>query len=633
MADILLRRSIEQGGLISISAAFLCQMWTPLPPVYWRTERRLPQASEDPAKQRLLQWLYGQLLNQNRSHINHRLDLVGLDGIWQLVGSALWAGHSGSWVWLKHILKEIRTAKASETGLTQTLLVLVEQWVMQALENEKGVDSLQLKLSAYESDAIFKAEPLNYEEISSMSKLDWMECIRRHPLIPDTWFRQLEDAQIIVFEEIRDDSFFPHYADALCFYRAVNRDFKLSSCWADEVFDGVFNWALWFYSHLATGGAEKQTIRGTLTELPDTQTTQQLGLLLLFSEEEGQYLPDAVTLLNRYPEQFVFRLIVDRQVTLAESLFNHEVLMEKAKSGDLMAVMALSRLIKEEHFDEAIVLWNIVAAESLRFPHLQAVVDWQQQSLLRVREEKGLEQESYEYSKPEFIHAMLTTNREWFTEPKLIQENDPVDEAKPFHYPMLLLLTQLHLGLSEEGYDLSPLKELANRREKQTALQRDVTDVAVTQLENVYQNRLEQDIEVKGGKAATYSKKRLVFLSIAMFLVWIFIFPWSVLSFPDATFEQVFRSSVFMTVIQGLLIWQISRPIIEKSNKNKYIGYSLFTYFAALIFKAPFIALVNVFSHLYLASSLPPLYAKGGWNRAVVATRKINMRKVLGFKK
>ncbi|PKF50947.1 hypothetical protein AT251_07505 [Enterovibrio nigricans] len=228
---------------------------------------------------------------------------------------------------------------------------------------------------------------------------------------------------------------------------------------------------------------------------------------------------------------------------------------------------------------------------------------------------------------------MLTTNKEWFSLPSQIEEVDPIEEAKCFHYPMSLLLTQLHLGLNGAGYNLLPLKELSNRRAMQTPLQQDITDIAVLQLENMYRRKLDQDIEKKGEHASTYSRKQLTFMSIAMVLVWFFVFPMSVLTSSSFDTESVIGAAVFMTLIQGLLVWRLSQPILEKSNKNKYIGYSLFTCFAALLFKSPFLALVNVFAHFYTVSHLSPLYAKGGWNRSVVATRTVNMRKVLGFKK
>ncbi|MDD1779968.1 J domain-containing protein [Enterovibrio sp. ZSDZ35] len=632
VADLLFQSTVGIDDPLPICAAFLRQQWMPLPTVYWRTERRFVQPNEKTAESRLFHWLHGQLMNQDNGNINHRLDLLGLPDFWHLVGGALWAGHSGSWAWLRQLSESIKSAQEHKSGRERTLLILAERWVKEALGKAKGCDTLLLKLSAYESDAMFSAEPLSYEEISSLSKSDWLECIRRHPLIPDSWFSQLEDAEIIVFEELRDESFFPHYADALCFYRAINKDVNISHSWAETPFDGMFDWTLWFYSHLAAGGEDKQEIIRYLSDLPETQREHQIGLLLPFAEQPDVYLPDAVQAFNRYPEQFVYRLIVDRQVTLLENKSDTESLVEMAKKGDLLATMALSRRLIEDNFDEAVVLWNLVAAASSHCPHLQAVVDWQQQNLLTVRDEQDLVKESYEYSKPEFLHAMLTTNKTWFSPTSQIEENDPVEESKSFHYPMVLLLTQLHLGLSEADQNLLPLKELSNRRLKQTPLQQDITDIAVFQLQDMYQRKLDQDIEAKGEKAATYSKKRLTFLSVALFFAWIFVFPMSVLRLPTFEMGSVIVASVLMTIMQGLLIWQISRPINEKSNKNKYIGYSLFTYFAALLFKSPFLALVNVFTHFYTVSHLSPLYVNGGWNRIVVATRSINMRKVLGFK-
>ncbi|PKF50948.1 hypothetical protein AT251_07510 [Enterovibrio nigricans] len=363
VADLLFRSTVGDDSLLPVCAAFLRQNWMPLPAVYWRAERRLLIKSDNSAEWRLFNWLHGQLLDQDDGSINHRLDLVGLSEFWQLIGGALWAGHSGSWAWLKQIKNALHSAQQFESGNRQTLMLLAEQWVSDALSKAKGCDTLQAKLSAYESDAMFSVEPLSYEELSSMSKPDWLESIRRHPLLPDSWFRQLEEAQVIVFEEFRDRSFSPHYADALCFYRAINRDVCLSSCWADAPFEGVFDWALWFYSHLATGGADKRDIISELSALPDAQKELEIGLLLPFAKQPDVYLPDAVQQLNRYPEQFVFRLIVDRQVTVLEDE-ERASLIEKGKNGDLLAIMALSRLLTNDSFDEAVVLWNLVAAVS-----------------------------------------------------------------------------------------------------------------------------------------------------------------------------------------------------------------------------------------------------------------------------
>ncbi|KKD60103.1 hypothetical protein RN22_12320 [Grimontia sp. AD028] len=632
-ADLQYFSALSQDRLLALVLACLRQRWNPLPPVFWRNERKLLEVPESAPEKLMYDWLCGQLVGHDNNAISHRLDFTGAEGSLALVVKVLWAAHSGSWAWMNSLKQALNQELGSlGNGSERVAILLAQQCLKEVMETQGGSETLQQKLAHYETDAFFSQEALTMEELSSLSKDDWLECIRRHPLLPDTWYRQLEQAEVLVMEELHESNMYPYYADSLCFYRSANPEYEIASVWQENAFDGVFDWALMFFSHLGAGGALKQPVMDSLPPLPERQLSGPISLILPFAAKPYDYLPESIDAFTRFPEQFVYRLVVDSQVSLLIESESIETLMERAKARDLCATIALSRLLAEEHFDEAIVFWNLVAANLDANPHFHVVVDWQQQTLIRLKQEKGLAKETYHYDKPEFIHAMITTNRAWFAPPEEFEEHSPEDEAKDFHYPMCILLTQLHLGLEGDGYNMASLKALADRRKKQTELQRETTDVAVEFLDEMYRQKLEKDIAEKGEKAATYSKTKLKFLSFVFFAAWVFVFPMTVMAGFDVSQETLGGMVIFLFITHSLLAWQVSRPIITKGNRKKYLFYSVFTLLAAIIFRSVFLAFVNVITHYMTANGLNDLYSRGGWDRKVVARREINMRKVLGFK-
>ncbi|MBE1275449.1 DnaJ domain-containing protein [Enterovibrio baiacu] len=635
--------TLRRDSLLAVCFAYLQQQWAPLPLVYWRTERRLFPAPKEEHDARLFDWVHGQLTGRDIPTINHRLDFAGTEGLNALLIQAFWAAHSGSYAWMSSLKAQLHAAlaqrkeRASDEDREIFALHLTVKWIEQALSMQPGCDTLRLKLAKYETDAFLDTEALTLEEVSSLSKEEWLECVRRHPLISDVWFRQLEEAAILVTDEIRERSVYPAYSDSLCFYRSVNPDYVMSSSYGGARFEGVFDWMLFFYSHLGRRGADKRLILDVIQPLPEHQLQGPLAQLLPFAQYANTYLPDALEGLDAFPEQFVFRMIVDNQVGLLTRTFEQGALMTMAKEGDIAAIMALSRLLRQEHFDEAVVFWNLVAAAIHRRPHFVAVVDWQQQRLMELREEKKLDKEFYEYSNPEFLHAMLTNNREWFTSPAELAENSPSDEAKMFHYPMCNLLTQLHLGLDDKGYDLSPLKALVDCRKGQTALQQEVTDIAVTQLDAMYQRHLDNDLVEKGRGIPMFSRGKLKWLVCLFAFAWFMVFFATLQKF-DFTPEEknieiavgVLMAMVF--AIHTSLVWQVSRPMLSNSNKKKYAIYATLTVLAAMFVKSSFLAMVNLIAHFFSASGLSKLYVNGMWEKKVVKRKRVNLRAVLGFK-
>ncbi|NGO00231.1 J domain-containing protein [Grimontia sp. S25] len=632
-ADLQYFSVLSQDRLLALVLACLRQRWNPLPPVFWRNERKLLEVPESAPEKLMYDWLCGQLVGHDNNAISHRLDFTGAEGSLALVVKVLWAAHSGSWAWM-HSLKQAlkQELDALGNGSERVAILLAQQCLKEVMETQGGSETLQQKLAHYETDAFFSQEALTMEELSSLSKDDWLECIRRHPLLPDTWYRQLEQAEVLVMEELHETNMYPNYADSLCFYRSANPEYEIASVWQETAFEGVFDWALMFFSHLGAGGALKQPVMDSLPPLPERQLSGPISLILPFAAKPHDYLPESIDAFTRFPEQFVYRLVVDSQVSLLIESESIETLMERAKARDLCATIALSRLLAEEHFDEAIVFWNLVAANLDANPHFHVVVDWQQQTLIRLKQEKGLAKETYHYDKPEFIHAMITTNMAWFAPPQEFEQHSPSKEAEDFHYPICILLTQLHLGLNGNGYNTSSLKALADRRPKQTKLQQQTTDVAVAYLEEMYQTQLEKDLATKGKHAASYSRFSLKAISLVLFVS-------SLIIFPNVSAQGAYldKNSLYGAISAFLfgqiyLAWKVSRPMILNDDRKKYFIYAALTCVVALVSRSLFLAFVNLIANYSAANGLSEIYGRGGWNKTVVKSGKVNLRKVLGFK-
>ncbi|MDO6705608.1 J domain-containing protein [Photobacterium sp. 1_MG-2023] len=636
VAELQYQQTVPQNRLLALCYGFLRQQWQPLPQVYWRAERQLfPQPESDP-ESRLFLWLYGQLTGHDHPGFSHRLDFAGMTGIEALLTEAFWAGRFGSWAWLAQIQQKLN---AIDIALPEHkyAVELTKAWVQQQCNLKAGSESLQQKLALYETDAFFQVEPLTDQEFESLSQAQWLDCLIRHPLLPDAWFHKFTETGILTQQALWDANTYPAYVDSLNFFRCVNPDFRLASCWQDAPFQGVFDWALFYYGHMSPVGTARQSMIDALPLLPAEQQQGPMSKLLPFAASPDTFLPDAVQALNEFPEQFVYRTLVDDQVTLLTRTCDQAQLLELAQTGEMTACCALSRVLAKDHFDEAIVFWNLTAAALRQHPHFLDVVSWQQQSLIRLREEKGLDQENYRVTEPTFLYAMLTRDKDWFIPPVEMADHSPVDEAKNFHYPMYHLLTQLHLGLGEKGYDLSPLKHLAYSRKAQTALQQATADIAIIHLEQMYQHKLTHDIQLKGKQAASFSRRRLQWLAIFFFMSWLLFFTPTFFEADGLARSQIAGVSllayqVLLFVCHSFVVWRIGQPVIERRNRMRYAGYATFVLIAALWTKSPVLALINLITHWFTARGLTQLYGNGGWEKKVVQKRTVNLRKLLGMK-
>ncbi|MEI8632639.1 hypothetical protein P4S72_12945 [Vibrio sp. PP-XX7] len=242
-----------------------------------------------------------------------------------------------------------------------------------------------------------------------------------------------------------------------------------------------------------------------------------LGKLVPFLEAPGSYLSDATQSLRHYPEQFVFRYVTHAQVRLLTSYTMNDLVVLARSRGQPDYYAALTELFMPEHFEEAVVCWNLLVIAAKRQPQYSAIIHWLQEKLQRLRTEKELDKEFYEYAKPEIIHWMLFSGNDEIGNLEDLAVIRPT-KAAAFHFPMFYILAQLKQGMSPKGYNVAPLTALSQQREEQTQHQQQVTDLALSELENLYQQHLDEDIARK--KVKSFQKVRLKCHFLGMILLW-----------------------------------------------------------------------------------------------------------------
>jgi hypothetical protein len=633
VAVIQFERTIENDTDLALGFAFLQQQWAPLPVIFWRTERRLLREFSDRHASDRFFWLYNQLLGNRHQSFNHPLDFRNQSGLTGTLLKCFWGGKYGSWSWITNHLEILRTAALSATSEWQILIRLTTIWLNEILDTRPGCPSLLDKFAAYGQDKFLEQTPLTENELTSMTEQAWLTTLCRHPLIPDSWFKQLFSANYINLDKLQAFHHWPYYIENLYYYRCVNPDYQLTSPWQGQEFPGQFDWATAFYGQLVTSfEPDNAGLLEILPPLPQTLPDCALTCLLPFLNKPDCYLKKEVDAFRHYPEQFVFRYVTYAQVQLLKRKYDQQELVALALERHITAYAALSELSTPEHLEAAIIYWNLLLIAAKNQPHYSAVIHWQQEELQQIRKKQSLEKEFYEFAKPEMVYWMITTESDAYENPATIAAVKPVKEAEHFHFPIFFLLTQLHHGTAKTAYNLEPLKAFSEFRHLQTEPQQQVTDVALSELEHMYQQHLDE--ELTSGTIQSYSKNGLRGACLLMIVSWILI-PFMAVAGKHASVDTTWIGLgmlSFFVASQALLTGMIARYIPRKRGRIKYITGICASLLIAAVMQTFLILGVNLYLHFSMISRLPGLYINGRWEKKIVKMRKINLRRILGFK-
>ncbi|CAM3916295.1 Chaperone protein DnaJ [Vibrio aerogenes CECT 7868] len=628
-AEIQYQLAIQSHSAMAPCFAFLHQQWTQLPAIYWRAERPLYKIIQDKQAFPLYSWIYNQLISQPDNRFNHQLDLRDQSGQYGLLLHCFWAGLYGSWACISEQLERL-SDQSEESDEWKTLYQLTEYWLKHLLSARAGTHSLLTKLDSYGQDHFFEQSELTDEELHSLSPADWRELLCRHPLIPDQWFIRLMDEDLINTDILDESPLYPYYVDTLCFYRCVNSRFRLTSPWENQSFAGCFNWATIYYGQLVTSFTpDNSGLAQYLPPLPASLSESALCKFIPFIDAPEQYHNEAIEAFSEHPEQFVLRYITNNQIQLLTHTCSTDTLISLARQGEAPAYAALSIKWQQEHFEEAIICWNLLVIAAKEKAQYNAVIDWQQQALQTIRRTRELEQDYYEFAKPEILYWMLLKETEHFDPPEEIAGIIPDKEARIFHYPMFYIITQLQHGISQDGYDISPLKPLIRHQDEFEVCRQKVSNLALGEFEFLCQQHLE--LELDNQKIKSYSKSRLKYYFLLMVICWLFNILTTLYTAPVGHTSAYGYNPIFSGVLlayECFITWRVTQYLFMRSSQVYYLCFVFMTLMAAGIFNMKIFIVMNLSIHFFFIYSLSPLRANGFWEKRIIRQRKIDLKSI-----
>lgn len=613
--------------------AYLLQQQQPLPLAFWRCEHWL-NPDYDAQANRSQRWLYQSLFNNADRIFRHHLDFKEETGLLGFLTRALWNSEHGSLVWQIQLLDDLVKFQQELSPFERLLLQLVHQHCVDSLQTltlRAGAPSLIEKLKNYETDAFLLSDGLTEEEIDSLSATEWMHCLSRHPLIPDSWLDALIDHEKISTDIIDAHDRRLHWVYTTLFQRTANRQFRFSSIYQDQPFKGVFNWVLLFNSYYTPlqgiGGSELLT---ELTALPAKQQSGPLGHFVAYFGHEHQYPQEWVNGCNAFAQQLVFRSLIDRALTELSDNTHLATLKAMALEGNLESLAALSVHYRYNDLFLATIYWqlfHIYTHDKLQFSEFHS----RTQNILS-NEVIRLEQNpaTIDFAQPEaFVVFIAADDIQQLPTPDDILPSTPNKDAARLVYPMCYLLSILYQGWDRSGYDLYPLNELQRQKQHHSDDERHVIDTAFVHLDRLHQTELNKAIHSEK-PIKTFSIGRSM-LSIMVFIVaWFFLFDYTLS-------DNVMKSSVLWWVEVGMLsvaqfglTWRILRVIPHQRKRSTYIAIVWMCYLLALTFSSPWLAGATCVVHVIrLLCSSRIIYCRGRWRKSAVKNKSVNIAALL----
>ena len=603
--------------------AFIRQQLYPVQEAYWYSELRAPLLTQESEHPRGRQWLINTLHDSRDPIYQSYMELQGLNGIYGELIKACWLGLHGSWAQLLSQRDKLESLECDTKD--KELIALILHWLDSCLTSKPANEPLLQKLMAYGSDKWFEQPPLEKEELESLAAEEWLKLISRHPLLPDSWFSQLKENELFQEEDLSKLKTFD-YIQRLYYYRFYANEYSITVPWQDVVFNGLFDWAQTFYSFATDVYTEKNGLDNYLKPLPESLKDSCLAAILTFISDSNDYSEKSIDSLDNYEDNFVFQYIVYSKVIYIREKHSVAEICDLAREGDHCAYFALAEILTEDNIDEAIVFWNLGASYGMNYSYYRIAIQWVREALSDRLTELELDFEQFSYTEPEFLRALLTTDKEWLKKPDYFYDIEPVEQARTFHFPMGVLISNLYADWNTSGYDLTQLKMLVHRRKAQSELQNMTTDIAVLELERKYQHRLET--ELSQGVAEIKSDKMkcvLLFLSILL------SFPIAYVFYDYLKIEAPIAVGVVLFIVSEILFGvYISKGILPCNRKSTF-GYIYGTLGAVVIFRNPIFFIVHIIGLAISLGRLSPLYINGGWSRKIFKKKRVNLRKILGF--
>lgn len=616
-----------------LQAFAIASDWSTARSAFWEPQwLMLPWQQPDPMEE----WLHDLMLRLDQAP-RTILVLESIPGLRGALARLWWCSEFGTWQALEEALTQPELAEAEGGWLF--VARLLQRHARRTLAERPELPLLGGLLSQYGSDDWLSIAPPSAEQIACATPQQWLECLRRYPLMPDAWFQAI--AQRADEEGWQDDMVKGTHLGAYLSHQRLYSDTRLGDAWHGESWPGCFRWAQFYYAYAWTPTPHLAALRHAMGVLPPSQDDTPLATVLRLSAQPTVYQAAITTACARWPEQYVLSVILSNQTDLLRnSEVSDQSLLDRARAHELPALAALigRRLDNEPDLASNIVLWNLL----LCHPESNAAYAYLLSPLRRrmeaIRKEWNLDLANYPYNKESLIYGYLIQDTDTITAPTILEQHLPCENAATFVHPSCYCLGLLTHDVNRSGFNSRLIQPLLRDQESLSPPQREAASLTLGYLEDKLNQQLEHDRAHDRSRFKQLGKGALLFTMLIGLLQLFMVFPlsdhpFSILGDPYMAWKTERASLVSLCSVLFLnvyLIYQVTRGTKRRPVLQLYWLWSAMWFSILFLSNSAFWGLPIWLGHLLAISGVKAGELRHGWPKAFYAKGRMSLEEIIG---
>ncbi|MFM5680690.1 J domain-containing protein [Aeromonas veronii] len=616
-----------------LQAFATAQKWPTSRSAYWEPQwLMLPWQQPDPVEE----WLHDQMLGFDNMPLT-ALALDALPGTRGALARLWWHSEYGTWQALEAALTQPELAEVE--GGWRYLAHLLQRHARRKLVERPALPLLDTLLARYGNDDWLSIAPPSAEQIACATPEQWLDCLRRYPLLPDTWFKAI--AQRASNEGWDERMMLGMHLGARLSHQRFYSDTALADAWHGESWPGCFRWAQFYYAYAWTPTQHLAALRHAMGVLPPSQDDTPLATVLRLSAQPTVYQAAITTACARWPEQYVLSVTLSNQTDLLRnSEVSDQSLLDRARAHELPALAALigRRLDNEPDLASSIVLWNLL----LCHPESNAAYAYLLSPLRRrmeaIRKEWNLDLANYPYHKESLIYGYLIQDTDTITAPTILEQHLPCENAATFVHPSCYCLGLLTHDVNRSGFNSRLIQPLLRDQESLSPPQREAASLTLGYLEDKLNQQLEHDRAHDRSRFKQLGKGALLFTMLIGLLQLFMVFPlsdhpFSILGDPYMAWKTERGSLVSLCSVLFLnvyLIYQVTRGTKRRPVLQLYWLWSAMWFSILFLSNSAFWGLPIWLGHLLAISGVKAGELRHGWPKAFYAKGRMSLEEIIG---
>lgn len=609
------------------------QKWPTSRSAYWEPQwLMLPWQQPDPVEE----WLHDQMLGFDNMPLT-ALALDALPGTRGALARLWWHSEYGTWQAVEAALTQPELADAE--GGWQYLARLLQRHAHRKLAERPALPLLDALLARYGSDDWLSIAPPSAEQIACATPEQWLECLRRYPLLPDSWFKAI--AQRASNEGWDERMMLGMHLGARLSHQRFYSDTALADAWHGESWPGCFRWAQFYYAYAWTPTQHLAALRHAMGVLPPGQDDTPLATVLRLSAQPTVYQAAITTACARWPEQYVLSVTLSNQTDLLRnSEVSDQSLLDRARAHELPALAALigRRLDNEPDLASSIVLWNLL----LCHPESNAAYAYLLSPLRRrmeaIRKEWNLDLANYPYHKESLIYGYLIQDTDTITAPTILEQHLPCENAATFVYPSCYCIGLLTHDVNRSGFNSRLIQPLLRDQDSLSPPQQEAASLTLGYLEDKLNQQLAHDRAHDRSRFKQLGKSALLFTMLIGLLQLFMVFPlsddpFSILGDPYMAWKTERGSLIALYSVLFLnvyLIYQVTRGTKRRPVLQLYWLWSAMWFSILFLSNSAFWGLPIWLGHLLAISGVKAGELRHGWPKAFYAKGRMSLEEIIG---